>query len=303
MTARDPIVSLLIREDDAREAERLRTVLQGNGYQVRMVGRDDAAGAAGSEAPALLLGEGAGTGSAADLRRQLAQCSEDLQAITRELESFSYSVSHDLRAPVRAINGFTDILISDHLASLPEEVRHHLLRIQGAAQRLSQLIEDLLQLARINRHGLRRAAVNLTEIAQEIVADLWQKSPQRQVEFRIADDLVVTGDPKLLRSALENLIGNAWKFTGKRLVAHIEVGSEARPDGKVFFVRDNGAGFDMAYVDKLFGVFQRLHGADEFEGNGIGLAIVQRVMARHGGRAWAEGRLDEGATFHFTLPD
>jgi light-regulated signal transduction histidine kinase (bacteriophytochrome) len=303
MTARDPIVSLLIREDDSREAERLRTVLQGNGYQVRMVERDDAAGAAGPEAPALLLGEGAGTGSAADLRRQLAQCSEDLQAITRELESFSYSVSHDLRAPVRAINGFTDILISDHLASLPEEVRHHLLRIQGAAQRLSQLIEDLLQLARINRHGLRRAAVNLTEIAQEIVADLWQKSPQRQVEFRIADDLVVTGDPKLLRSALENLIGNAWKFTGKRLVAHIEVGSEARPDGKVFFVRDNGAGFDMAYVDKLFGVFQRLHGADEFEGNGIGLAIVQRVLARHGGRVWAEGRLDEGATFYFTLPD
>jgi light-regulated signal transduction histidine kinase (bacteriophytochrome) len=299
MTAKDPSVSLLIGEGDSREAERLRTILQGSGYQVRVVNRGEAAAA---DAPALRLGDDAG-GAAADLKRQLAECGENLQNITRELESFSYSVSHDLRAPVRAINGFTAILINDHLTALPEEVRHHLLRIQGAAQRLGQLIEDLLQLARINRHGLRRATVNLTEIAQEIVADLWQKSPQRQVEFRIADDLIATGDPKLLRTALENLIGNAWKFTGKRPVAHIEVGSETRPEGKVFFVRDNGAGFDMAYVDKLFGVFQRLHGTDEFAGNGIGLAIVQRVVARHGGHVRAEGRLDEGATFSFTLPD
>ena len=290
MDVQEPVITVLVSGADSPQAERLRTLLRENGYAAEIVERGNAAG-----------GGGPPPGDAAAAARALQECSEDLRQVTHELEAFSYSVSHDLRSPIRAITGFSNILINEHLPALPEEVQHHLLRIQAAAQRMGQLIEDLLQLSRINRHPLRRASVNLSEIAQEIAAALWQGS-SRQVEFRIADDLVATGDPRLLRTALEQLIANAWKFTGKLAAARIEVGVQEPPEGRVFYVRDNGAGFDMSYVDKLFGVFQRLHRTDEFEGTGIGLAIVQRIMARHGGRVWAQGSPDQGATFFFTLP-
>ncbi len=233
----------------------------------------------------------------AEIRARTAQ----LEAANKELEAFSYSVSHDLRTPLRSIDGFSQVLQEDSAARLDEEGRGHLRRIRAATARMAQLIDDLLHLARVSRAELQSVPVDLAAVAQGIIAELRQREPGRAVEFVCADPALVRGDPALLRIVLENLLGNAWKFTASRRPARIEFGV-AQQDGRpAYFVRDNGAGFDMTYADKLFGAFQRLHSAKEFEGTGIGLATVQRIIHRHGGRVWAESTVDKGATFYFTV--
>ncbi len=237
----------------------------------------------------------------AELEQRVAERTTALQSANQELEAFSYSVSHDLRAPLRAIRSQCQILFEDHSPSLPEPVQEYIRRIGESGSYMGQLIDSLLDLSRIGRHELRYSSVNLTEMGQRILGELKHSNPDRQVECRVASGLLVEGDPNLLAIALDNLLRNAWKFTQNRPVARIEVGATDQEMETVFFVRDDGAGFDMTYADKLFGAFQRLHRADEFEGTGIGLAIVQRVITRHGGRVWAEGKVDEGATFYFSL--
>jgi two-component system NtrC family sensor kinase len=225
----------------------------------------------------------------------------ELEAKNRELEAFSYAVSHDLRAPLRALDGFSDALISQYGDLLDDKGKHYLRRIHEGSLRMGQLIDALLDLSRITRRVLSRERVNLSDLAGEIASDLRVEHPQRQVEFAIAPDLAAVGDRHLLRIALQNLTANAWKFTGKCQSARIEFGIRQQDGERVYFVRDNGVGFDMAYADKLFTPFQRLHGMQEFPGTGIGLATVQRVVIRHGGRVWAEAAVDKGATFCFTL--
>jgi signal transduction histidine kinase len=235
--------------------------------------------------------------------RTLAErASSDLEEANRELESFSYSVSHDLRAPLRSIEGFSQILLEDYGDKLDEEGEDYLGRVRAASRRMALLIDDLLDPSRVSRRPLRRELVDLSAQTREIAAELGKSQPEREAEFVIADGLTANGDTRLLRLALENLRGNAWKFTSREEKARIEFGSttlEGRE--RVYFVRDNGVGFDEAYAGKLFGAFQRLHGSEEFEGTGIRLATVQRIVRRHGGRVWAEGEVGEGATFFFTL--
>ncbi|MFN8449189.1 MAG: response regulator [Anaerolineae bacterium] len=241
---------------------------------------------------------------------------EELERKNKELEAFSYSVSHDLRAPLRAIVGYSAMLLSDYQDSLDEQGQHYLDRIREATQRMNQLIDDLLSLSRVTSSALNRQTVNLSALAVEIVTELQAHDSGRQVEVYIADDMIVDGDAHLLRIALENLLGNAWKYTGKREVAQIEFGAMtaddyfANGDGAlaqrhlpavVYFVRDNGAGFDMEYAEKLFAPFQRLHRSQEFPGTGIGLATVQRIISRHGGHIWVNAVKDQGAIFYFTL--
>jgi PAS domain S-box-containing protein len=236
------------------------------------------------------------------LERRVAERTEALAAANRELETFSYSVSHDLRAPLRSIQGFSQALLEDHGHLLDEEGLDYLHRVRAASQRMSQLIGDLLDLSRVTRVELQCERVDLSQLAEEITANLQAAHPERRVTFHITPDLVTHGDPHLLRIALENLLSNAWKFTGKHPKAHIEFGAQVAPDGaRTYFVRDDGVGFDMAYAAKLFAPFQRLHAVSEFEGTGVGLATVQRILRRHGGKIWAEGALDQGATFYFTL--
>jgi PAS domain S-box-containing protein len=233
----------------------------------------------------------------------LARAKEDAEAASREFEAFSYSVAHDLRAPLRGIDGFSQALIEDYSDKLDAEGRRQLGRVRESAQRMAQLIEHLLMLARVTQSDLRRERVDLSAIARAAAARLQGAQSPRNVELRIADGLVGEGDSRLLGIVLDNLLGNAWKFTARRATAHIEFGSQEKAGQIVFFVRDDGAGFDMAYAPKLFGVFQRLHAPSEFEGIGIGLATVQRIVRRHGGRIWAEGAVDRGATFYFTLDE
>ena len=234
-----------------------------------------------------------------DLRLQAAQ----LASANQELEAFSYSVSHDLRAPLRAIDGFGRILLRDQGAQLDAKGQENLQRIRAATQRMGLLIDDLLRLSRTARAEFHLRPVDLAAIARSVAAELQATDPARQVTWRIASRLPAQGDAALLRAALENLLGNAWKFTGRRPEACITVDLVLREGEPVFFVRDNGAGFDMQYAAKLFGPFQRLHAQEEFPGTGIGLATVQRIVHRHGGRVWAEGAVDAGATVYFTLPD
>lgn len=229
------------------------------------------------------------------------EANRELQAINRELEAFSYSVSHDLRAPLRSIDGFSQILLEDYEDELDEEGRDYLGRVRGSAQRMGQLIDDLLELSRVTRGPLRRSTVDLSGMAADVAGGLKASDTERRGRFVISDGLVARGDAKLLRVALENLLGNAWKFTSKEPEAMVEFGASWRGGMQVYYVRDNGVGFDATYADKLFGAFQRLHGPDEFEGTGVGLATVARVIRRHGGEVWAEGKVGEGATFYFTL--
>lgn len=232
-----------------------------------------------------------------DLQRHAAQ----LEISNAELDAFSYSVSHDLRAPLRAIDGFSLALIEDFGRQLDEKGADYLRRVRTAAQRMSQLIDDLIDLSRVSRAEMKREPVDLTAIAREVEQELRRREPGREVEVEVDPDLSVEGDSRLLRLALENLLGNAWKYTRTRPRARIELARvqyEGRPG---FEVRDNGVGFDMAAANRLFGAFQRLHRADEFEGTGIGLATVQRIVRRHGGRVWASAVKDRGATFGFTL--
>jgi PAS domain S-box-containing protein len=235
------------------------------------------------------------------LNEELNQRASQLEAANKELESFSYSVSHDLRAPLRSIDGFSHVLLEDYGDQIPEEARGYLERVRNAAQRMANLIDDLLKLARITRSPLQARFINISKIVEEIASGLEEQQPERKVDFSIAPDLMVEGDPHLLHAALENLIGNAWKFTSKRDQARIEFGQLNRTKDRTFYVRDNGSGFNMAYVDKLFGVFQRLHAATDFPGTGVGLATVQRIIKIHGGNIWAEGEEGKGATFYFTL--
>lgn len=231
----------------------------------------------------------------------LAQAKEALEAANRELEAFSYSVAHDLRAPLRGIDGFSQALLEDYGDRLDEDGQRYLQRVQESARQMAQLIDGLLSLARIGRGDTRRDYVTLGELARSVAERLKAEEPDRNVELRLAPGLMTIGDPRLLRVALENLLGNAWKFTRARAPAIIELGCMRKEGVVVFYVRDNGVGFDPAFAGKLFGVFQRLHTQGEFEGNGIGLATVQRIIRRHHGRIWAEGAVGEGATFYFTL--
>ncbi|HMN26932.1 MAG TPA: ATP-binding protein [Caldilineaceae bacterium] len=236
------------------------------------------------------------------LEERVRQRTRELEAANRELESFSYSVSHDLRAPLRAINGFSQALHEDYGHLLDSEGLDYLARVRAASQRMAVLIDDLLTLSRVTRQEMRREAVNLSLLASSIADDLRRIQPERPVHFSIASDLWVEADASLIHVVLDNLFHNAWKYTKKHTQAHIEFGSFAQAGETVYFVRDDGAGFEMAYVDKLFGAFQRLHRDSEFEGTGVGLATVQRIIRRHGGRIWAVGAVEQGATFYFVLP-
>jgi light-regulated signal transduction histidine kinase (bacteriophytochrome) len=229
-------------------------------------------------------------------QRQIA-----LETANKELEAFSYSVAHDLRAPLRSIDGFSQALLEDYADKLDAEGRKYLQKVRESAQEMGRLIDALLTLSRVTRSALHREPVDLTALARSVLARLQRNEPERKVELIISDGLIANGDARLLGVVLQNLLGNAWKFTGKCLMARIEVGVRQEEGRPVFFVRDNGAGFDMTYAHKLFGVFQRLHSGAEFEGTGIGLATVQRIIQRHGGRVWAEGAVGRGATVSFTL--
>lgn len=236
------------------------------------------------------------------LEQRVRERTSELEAVNRELESFAYSVSHDLRAPLRSIDGFGRILLRDETAALSAQGRANLERIRAATQRMATLIDDLLQLSRTVRSEFRRTSIDLAAMARAIAGELDAVDPARRVTWRIASALPVHADPALMRLVLENLLGNAWKFTGRKAEAEIEFTGTEHHDEKVFCVRDNGAGFDMAYANKLFGAFQRLHSAEEFPGTGIGLATVQRIVHRHGGRVWAESAVGVGTCFYFTLP-
>jgi signal transduction histidine kinase/CheY-like chemotaxis protein len=238
-----------------------------------------------------------------ELERRVTERTAQLELANREMESFAYSVSHDLRAPLRAIFGFSEILVSEYRGQLDEEGRRYVDRIQAASQRMAQLIDDLLNLSRVSRGELRYSHVNLSDLARQIVADLRQREPQRQVEVNVTGECRAYGDARLLQLVLQNLLENAWKFTGKTSPARLEFGCTMPASGEqIYFVRDNGVGFNMSYSSKLFGAFQRLHTDHEFPGTGIGLATVQRIIHRHGGRIWAEAGVGQGATFYFTLP-
>jgi PAS domain S-box-containing protein len=224
-----------------------------------------------------------------------------LETSNRELEAFSYSVAHDLRAPLRGINGFSSALLEDCADKLDEEGRDYLRRIGAGSERMGLLIDALLALSRVSRMELQRETVNLSRIAEAAIKQLRMSQPDRIVEFVSQEDVIAEGDPALLRAVFDNLLGNAWKFTGGREVAEIAFGTTEKDGAVVYYVKDNGAGFDMAYAAKLFIPFQRLHQASEFAGTGIGLATVQRIARRHGGEIWAEGIVGRGATFYFTL--
>ncbi len=237
----------------------------------------------------------------ANLEQRVHDRTIQLESTNHELESFAYSVSHDLRAPLRGIDGWSLALLEDYNEKLDEQGREYLKRVRSETQRMGQLIDELLQLSRVNRSSFQPQEVNLTEVAQKITGRLRENYPDRKLDFQIQKEMMATGDPVLLEIALNNLLDNAVKFTSTRAEAHIEFG-QIMIDGKsAFLIRDNGVGFDMAYYKKLFGAFQRLHKTSEFPGTGIGLATVARIIHRHGGRIWASSELDKGASFQFTL--
>lgn len=235
------------------------------------------------------------------LVHELEMRNVNLAAVNKELESFAYSISHDLRAPLRGIDGFTYLLAKDYGDQLDEQGKAYLDRARAAAQRMGALIDDILELSRISRHDMRRSKVNLSELAREVLEELAHSAPARKVEICIEDGCLAHGDPKLLRLMMQNLLENAWKYTGREAAPKIEFGREAAEDGEVFFVRDNGVGFDMAYADRLFSPFQRLHKPEEFAGSGIGLATVARIVHNHGGDVWAESAPGKGTTMRFML--
>ncbi len=236
-----------------------------------------------------------------ELEQRVQQRTLELTAVNHELEVFAYSVSHDLRAPLRSIEGFGRILAEDQSNCLDAAGQDALQRVLAASQRMGQMIDDLLTLSRTTQSGIVRSTVDLSAMVGEIAADLRAGQPERDVTWVIAPHVQADGDARLLRLALENLLGNAWKFTGKQPRATIEFGHMVRDGECVYHVRDDGPGFDMAYARKLFGAFQRLHSAAEYEGTGVGLATVQRIIRRHGGRVWADSAPGQGATFYFTL--
>jgi light-regulated signal transduction histidine kinase (bacteriophytochrome) len=239
----------------------------------------------------------------AELERRVAQRTEQLEATNRELEAFAYAVSHDLRAPLRSMSGFSQLLQELPAGQLDDKSKHYLQRIHEASKRMSSLIEDLLSLSRINRSELTPRPVDLTQLASDTAAVVRERYPNREVALHIEPGMTTFGDARLLRIALENLLDNAWKYTAHTEGARVDVGSQLESNMRTYFVRDNGVGFDMAYSGKLFGPFQRLHAESQYPGTGIGLVTVQRILARHGGRIWAEAAPNQGATFYFTIPD
>jgi light-regulated signal transduction histidine kinase (bacteriophytochrome) len=236
-----------------------------------------------------------------ELEQRVVERTAQLQTINKELEAFCYSVSHDLRTPLRSLDGFSQALLEDCSDKLDAQGQDYLRRIRAGSQRMGQLIDDLLNLSRVSRGEMTRELVDISKIAHEVADELKAAAPERDAEFVVADGLSAQTDPRLLRIVLTNLFGNAWKFTAKRAHGRIEFGSTGANGDKEYFTRDNGAGFDQAYAGKLFGAFQRLHAIKDFPGTGIGLATVQRIIQRQGGRVWAEGKVEQGATFHFTL--
>ena len=236
-----------------------------------------------------------------ELERRVQERTGQLEGINKELEAFCYSVSHDLRAPLRTIRGFSEVLIEQYKTQLDARGQDYLRRTCDAGLQMDKLIEDLLKLSRVARSEIQHADVNLSNIARDVASELVRSEPNRVVEFNISPKLAANGDERLLRLVIDNLMRNAWKFTKKQPNPRIEFG-QMNGESSAFFVRDNGIGFDMAYAGKLFGVFQRLHSAAEFAGSGVGLAIVQRVINRHGGKVWAEAKVNSGATIYFTLP-
>lgn len=242
-----------------------------------------------------------------ELRRTVTRLSDamtTLETTNRELDAFTSAVSHDLRAPVRSVIGFSDALYEEHATELSPEGVEHLTRVRNAGRRMDSLIEDLLHLSRVSRSGIQREEVDLGAVARHILHELQRAEPERQLDYRAPERVTVAGDPGLLQVLLENLLGNAWKFTRPRDVAEIELGETSLEGERVCFVRDNGVGFDMTYAEKLFRPFQRLHSVDEFDGMGIGLATAHRIVQRHGGRIWAESKEERGASIFFTLePD
>ena len=235
------------------------------------------------------------------LEELVARRTAELSATNHELEAFSYSVSHDLRAPLRSIDGFSQMILEDYGDRLDEVGKGYFQRIRNASQHMGELIDDLLKLSRISRAELHTEAVNLSSLARSIASTLQQNQPERNAEFIIQDNIVVQGDRFLLGIALENLFGNAWKFTARQPSGKIEFGITSIGGDGVYFIRDNGVGFDMKYVEKLFTPFQRLHSEKDYPGTGIGLSTVQRIIQRHGGRIWVEAEMEKGATFYFTL--
>jgi PAS domain S-box-containing protein len=236
-----------------------------------------------------------------ELEERVADRTAQLESANKELEAFAYTVSHDLRAPLRGIDGFSQILLEEYQDRMDEQGKDYLNRVRSAAQRMAQLIDDLLNLSRISRSAMAIGQVDLSRMVREIADDLHKTSPERQVEFVIHEGIKAQGDARLLRIVFENLIGNAWKFTSKHPRAQIEFGRQQQKGTSVYFIRDDGAGFEMKYADKLFGAFQRLHTAKEFPGTGVGLATIQRIIHRHGGRVWAKGEVEKGAVFYFTI--
>jgi len=235
------------------------------------------------------------------LEKRVVERTVELEATNRELETFAYSVSHDLRSPLRAIDGFSQLLLEDYADVLDERGQDYLSRARAATQRMGTLIDDLLHLSRLTRHEMSHVDVDLSELAHEVVAELRRREPGRQLEVVVAPTMHAFGDARLLRIVLDNLLGNAWKYTSKKSTARIEFGCVQYADVPAYFVRDDGAGFDMRYAGKLFGAFQRMHSVEEFPGTGVGLATVARIIQRHGGCIWAEAEVNKGAVFYFTL--
>jgi PAS domain S-box-containing protein len=239
--------------------------------------------------------------SNAELEHRVAQRTTELEAINKELEAFSYSVSHDLRAPLRSIDGFSNKILKDYSHLFDNQGKDYFNRVMKASRHMGHLIDDLIKLARISRIDMNMEEINLSDMAGSIISELKESNPERKVSINIQDNMIVTGDRNLMHVALNNLLGNAWKYTKNKTETEIEYATIQKHGQTVYFIKDNGAGFDMRYVDKLFGAFQRLHSLSEFEGTGIGLATVQRIVRRHKGTIWAESEVDKGATFFFTL--
>jgi hypothetical protein len=239
----------------------------------------------------------------AELERRVLERTAELQFANKEMEAFCYSISHDLRAPLRSIRGYSEIVLQEFASKLDGRGGDFLKRACESAAQMNQLLDDLLRLSVISRGELQREETDLSEMAQEVVSNLKSAEPSRKVKLKIGRGLKARGDARLLQIALGNLLGNAWKFTGRKPNATVEFDLIHKDGERIFIVRDNGEGFDMEWKHRLFGVFERLHSASDFPGTGIGLAIVQRIIQRHGGRVWAEGKCGEGAAFYFTLPE